>query len=415
MSKYKSIPQNVLVIGSNFNNKGAQAMLFVVTDELKKRFPKCNIFFGENEPYEQELFVFQPVQYCPAAAKFALGGYCGYYYALRQIVKDIIKIILGRQDNLFCFTKLKKLMPRIDLIINISGFGLSDKWPVKRNQFFLDGIRLAQKYEIPIYFMPQSFGPFQYHKAGILEDIAQLLPHAEKIFARERKGYDLLVNDFHLTNVEYSPDLVLQNKEINIKRIYKKNYDMKVPKLASGNNVGIIPNRRCFDKRTDDRNNSIQLLNLYEHIVKNLLDQQYQVFLFHHAGEDLEICHWIKQRFKNENRVQVIGQEFSCLEYSSFVQQFNFIVCSRFHGIVHAYKNGIPCVVLGWAVKYKELTELVKQSDYYFDIAGQIDSEGILRALNQIIEHWEEERKVIQQAVAEIQEKNCFHVLDEAD
>lgn len=82
------------------------------------------------------------------------------------------------------------------------------------------------------------------------------------------------------------------------------------------------------------------------------------------------------------------------------------------HGIVHAYKNGIPCVVLEWAVKYKELTELVKQSVYYFDIERQFDSKEILRALNRIIEHWEEECKVIQQAITEIQEKSCFHVFD---
>ena len=36
----------VLITGANFNNKGAQSMLFVTVDEIRKRIPDCEIYFG---------------------------------------------------------------------------------------------------------------------------------------------------------------------------------------------------------------------------------------------------------------------------------------------------------------------------------------------------------------------------------
>ena len=36
----------VLITGANYNNKGAQSMLFVTIDEIKKRIPDSEIYFG---------------------------------------------------------------------------------------------------------------------------------------------------------------------------------------------------------------------------------------------------------------------------------------------------------------------------------------------------------------------------------
>ena len=49
------------------------------------------------------------------------------------------------------------------------------------------------------------------------------------------------------------------------------------------------------------------------------------------------------------------------------LKQFQFIVASRFHAIVHAFKNGIPCIALGWATKYYDLMKQFGQEQYMLD------------------------------------------------
>ena len=78
----------------------------------------------------------------------------------------------------------------------------------------------------------------------------------------------------------------------------------------------------------------------------------------------------------NNNNIILIDKEFSCLEYNEFVKKFNFLICSRFHGLVHAYKNIVPCIALGWAVKYRELAENLGQQNYIFDITDERTSDS---------------------------------------
>ena len=96
-------------------------------------------------------------------------------------------------------------------------------------------------FNTPIYLMPQSFGPFDYGDSQNF-DIGKMLSYAQVIFAREKAGYNLLVNTYQLTNVKYSKDLVLQNKNINPEYIYTNKKEKKIIQIEKNNNVAVIPN-----------------------------------------------------------------------------------------------------------------------------------------------------------------------------
>jgi colanic acid/amylovoran biosynthesis protein len=113
-------------------------------------------------------------------------------------------------------------------------------------------------------------------------------------------------------------------------------------------------------------------------------------------------------------RVHLLQNNFSCLEYDAFVKEFEFIICSRFHGIVHAYRNYVPVIALGWAVKYQELTRAVGQESYMFDITAEdCDREALLQAIRNMIKNREEERHTIQTNMEKIQQENCFECISE--
>ncbi|XME02190.1 polysaccharide pyruvyl transferase family protein [Lachnospiraceae bacterium C1.1] len=399
--------QNIMIVGGNFDNKGAQSMLFITIDEIKKRIPEARIFFASEDRIEFPEFKFIKIFASSDAKKIALNQNCLYTICKRSVM-DLIKRIIGRRDNLLKFNDLKNIIPQIDLIIDISGFNLGKKWSKDIQESYLDNIRIAKKYNIPIVLMPQSFGPFDYpdENRHILYEIEELLPYARKIYAREKEGYNMLTDIFHLKNVDLSTDLVLQNSGINIENIYLNPTKKSVLQIGD-NAVGIVPNAQCFK-----HGNKVRILDIYRQIIKTLLEQEKRIYVFRHSSEDVEVCKEIYDLFPD--KLELINNDFSCLEYDEFVKQFDFLICSRYHGIVHAFRNGIPSILLGWAIKYFELASHVNQDKYVFNITDlNMDVKGLLNAVNLLCKNHDKESVIIKKKLELIQSNNCFNSLSE--
>ena len=333
--------KKVLVVGANFVNKGAQSMLFTVTNEIKKRYSDCDVYFACNgEKYSENNYVFKRLLYTKLSQDLALGKHVNYINFSKIFIKNFAKFILGRSKDLFQIYDAKKIIPEINLIIDVSGYALADICNPSEHEYYLDNIRIAKKYDIPIILMPQSFGPFNYSEENsyIIDGIRELLPYCRAIYARENEGYEYL-QKFNLNNLRYSTDLVLQNISIDKKNVCKTTYKAIVPKIEE-HSIAVIPNYHCFASGLEEHSYS-----LYYKIIKTLLDYKKNVYIFRHASFDLEICRKIKSMFKNEERVHLIEREFDCIEYDEFIKKFEFIICSRYHGCVHAFKNYVPNII----------------------------------------------------------------------
>ena len=401
--------KKILITGANFNNKGAQSMLFITVNEIRNHFSDAEIFFTtwENLPEFNNL-TFQPVFYNEEAMRIALNSKKTYCILFTRLLKNVVKKAMKKEIvEIKRFYELKELIQDITLIVDISGYNLGSKWGVAGSENFLNYIRLAKLYEIPMVVMPQSFGPFDYNEKdkGILEEIKELLPYPLKIYAREWEGYRLLTDKFLLKNVEKSADIVLQNTGIDLSNIYKTIPQIKSLNINTIHNVAVIPNQQCVI-----HGNYSVLINTYKKIIQLLLKSEKDVYVFRHAGEDLKLCIDIKNLFESNVNVHLIDYDFSCLEFDQFIKNFEFSVCSRFHAIVHAYRNGIPCIVLGWALKYKELTEAVAQGQFCFDILNSTDESGIMNAVREMCSAPELQSKIISEYLYSIRKENCFDI-----
>lgn len=400
----------VLIVGANYNNKGAQSMLFITVDEIKKRFSEADIYFATAEIIDEKNLTFKRIYYNELSKSIALGGITGKIAFIKSIIKDCVKFIIGKRNNLWMSLDLKHLLPTINLIIDVSGFNLGKKWSVDIQEAYLTNIKLAKKYNIDMYLMPQSFGPFDYDKDKkfLLDEINDLLQYPIRIYARENNGYKLLVKNFGLRNVELSADLVLQNSGIELEHIYKTKMEIELPLIASESCVAIIPNNQCIRYGNKD-----VIIDIYKRIIEQLLVAKKEVYIFRHSGEDLRVCKWIKDSFIDNDHVHMLDNDFNCIEYSEFIKGFQFVICSRFHGIVHAYRNFIPCIALGWAAKYQELTKVVDQEKYSFDITSQsFNASDVMFKLSYMIDHFKDESNLIQKNVVRIQRDNCFSFLN---
>lgn len=364
-----------LITGAQFKNKGAQSMLFVTINEIRKRFKDSIIWYlpvDESSTYSEKLMDMYNFY-------FLLDGH--------NLNSQLFQIVTG-----------------LSAIIDISGYALSSYW---NNEWYINNLRISYNYKIPMYLMPQSFGPFEFNKDKNKE-LSYLLKYMEKIYTREETSYKYLTKKYKLQNIFKSKDLVLQNDSVDIKNIYTKPKNKIQIDLGNKINIAIIPNIRLSEFSSSD-----YVLNMFEIIIENILSTGVWVYIIAHS-DDYDLCKKIKnKKYKNNNKVVLMDKELDCLEFVDVLKNFKYIIAARYHSIVHAYKQGIPVFIIGWEEKYYELAKLFEQLQYLIDIRNEINKEIILKKLNLFIENIDAESKFIKEKKQYIYNNNCFDFLDD--
>ena len=231
--------KNIIITGGELFNKGAQAMTFVTVNELKKRFPDHEIYLLSEldllrPEEEKEQYAFRFTGWYPI--KFAR---CQHNPALR------LACVLKNNREL---RECEALYKNCDLMVDISGYGLGSNWGINQLNTYADHLEYAKEFGIPYYLMPQSFGPFDFagDKKSAGDRLPGLLKSVKVICAREEEGYRELTERYHLQNVRLMPDLVLNNKSVEIESIYKNPPVFDLPSVDD-DSVAVVPNERTLD------------------------------------------------------------------------------------------------------------------------------------------------------------------------
>lgn len=401
--QYKEKFMKFLLLGANFFNKGAQAMLFVSVSELRTRFPDAEIFFLTSEPL-QSGFNFKYF-YNELGWQYLKG--CKSF--LRAIARVVYWKIRGRKISLKGMKAFIKEVSTIDAFVDISGYALSSQRGEKRSRSYLDQIKIAKKFDIPYFIMPQSIGPFEYdnHLDQMERLLKTYLAYPAVIFPREEAGYKLLVDKYHLSNIKRSYDMVLQNKGIREELIFTSAQQFTCPEVKEGT-VAIVPNMRNFDYKSTD-----QIVRIYNLIVEELQRYGKKIYLLRHSKEDMEACQLIFESLANQVGVKIISEDLNCIQFNEVISKFDYIIASRYHSIVQSYKNTVPAIVLGWAAKYHELLGMFEQERFMFDVRGTINADGIRNAIQDMDKNWKIERMKIHSLLNNYQNENCFDVISD--
>lgn len=391
--------KNIIITGGELFNKGAQAMTFITVDEMKKRFSDHNIYVLsemdlQRPKKEQEQYAFSFMGWYPL--KFAK---CQSNPILRSVC------LLRHKKELM---EAEAIYKNADLMVDISGYALGSNWSIATCNRYLEHLEFAKEFRIPVYLMPQSFGPFEFQGdegKKIDKRIAELLPTVKAICAREQEGFQQLKERYHLNNVILTNDIVLNNRSINLKNVYRDKPEISLPDVMPGS-VAVIPNQRNYEV-----GNGSQVQNLYILMIKKLLQICPAVYLISHSSPDIHICKQLKTEFANESRVILIDKELNCIEFNEIVKKFHFIVASRFHAIVHAFKNNIPCIALGWATKYHELMKQFSQERYMLDVRQTISEDTINTTIGTMMNNRDNNSQIIEKMLCKLQERNIFEII----
>lgn len=389
--------RNIIITGGELFNKGAQAMTFVTVSELKKRFPNHKIILlsemDKSRPKEEK-------------AKYAFDFMGWYPIKFARAQKNPILKLLCKLHNAEEYNECYNIYTNTDMMVDISGYALGSNWGVNSLNIYADNLEYASCFNIPYYILPQSFGPFNFSedKKAIDERIKKFLPSVKCICAREEEGYRELKEYYKLNNILLLNDIVLNNKNVELSKIYNDFTLDNVIKLNQ-KSVAIIPNNKSFEL-----SNNNDLYQYYNDIIDLLNEYGYTIYILYHSTQDIEICKKIYNDNSDKN-VILLNKEFNCIEYSEIVKQVDFIVASRFHSIVHSFKENIPCIALGWAEKYKVLLGKFEQDKYNFDVRNNIDETQLSGAIKALINNLKLEKNLIEKNLKEIQKENIFDIV----
>jgi len=396
----KSARKNVIIMGGQFFNKGAQAMSFTAIDHIRRKFPQKDIYlFSEVGDYrrpreEKANYSFKILPWSLSIKYRILTDHSfqneTYYEPVSERDIDHIKRIL--KNSYF--------------VTDVSGYRLTSEFGFFTSLSYLLDIMIARRFSVPYYILPQSIGPFNYHpllKLVLIPMMRLYLKYPRKIYLREEDSF-VNLQKFR-KDAEKRYDIVLGGERYYLKNIYKNPPCLTDVKIER-NSVGIIPNLRVFE-----RANETELYIVYKTLIEKLIEKNRTVYLLRYSYKDLVLIDRIRNMFPTDSHVKVIENDLNAIELENVIKQFNFVIASRYHSIIHAYKNGVPALVIGWAAKYYELLRDFDQLDYFFDIRYKMEADKIVKALLKMLETWQNEKVKIKTKMNEISSENIFNTL----
>lgn len=382
------------VVGGGFDNKGAEAMVFACVNELKKRFPDKEIIVFTNKAYPEKMrsrFAFRVV---PLTLRLIERLLCGIFppgeFANRE-------------------REVRKLISNTSAIFDISGFALSSQFSPDTSLYYSLRIILARKYSVPFFVLPQSFGPFDYPKkcAIFLKPMIKMaVKYPFAIFAREKNSAKLL-KEYTGTESKCTPDIVLQRDALDLEFIFGDVTRIEEIEITP-NSVAIVPNERLFE-----RANRSDLISAHVATIQELLDSGKNVYLLRHSTEDWGLCVTLKGYFKDNENVMSLIDDYNACQLDSVMSKFDFIIGSRYHSIIHAYRNGVPAVVVGWADKYVELARLFYQKKYFVDARQDKNCDQIKAKTIAMLNNYIEEQKNVTHRATDIRQMSVFEEIIE--
>ena len=272
---------------------------------------------------------------------------------------------------------MEKALREADAILDASGYTLGSGWGKGGGRLLLQTIRIAKRYNKPIVLMPQSFGPFDWGEdddAEFLKEVKEELSYCTKIYAREIEGYECL-KALGLQNVELSADMVIREKIFPEASDIHALYDAAKVNYPAPGSIGFIINENVFRIGDPDA-----VLNLYAEILDKLVNDGEKVCILTTSTADKHLVEDVLGKTSNRDKVSIISGEYSSPELIDIIGRFKYVVASRYHSVVFAYRSGVPAIILGWASKYVDLAAHFQQQDYVFDIREP----GVGRIIEQI-------------------------------
>ena len=223
---------------------------------------------------------------------------------------------------------------QVRVILDLSGFAYGDFWGSTKAHKRL-GINWErwEKENIPLFLLPQAFGPFT--DLAFLDDLKPALKYATAVHPRDQESSNYLKSQLSI-NATICPDITFAFEAHIESKIEATDYCI------------LIPNSKMVDS---------QKISQIDYVVsfRNWIEQARQaniepILLCHEGIKDLELC----KEMASEHSCTVLNPS-NALEIKGILKKAQFVVTSRYHGLISSLIYSVPVIAYGWSHKYEEV------------------------------------------------------------
>jgi colanic acid/amylovoran biosynthesis protein len=389
---------NILIIGANFSNKGAEAMMLTVRQQLELRHKQAR-FYMLCRGYEEAL-----------AEENSIVPVCNQDGELKKKIKKIYKKASGKMHKFifkedkpfvfeFPFAVLKTKIPDIDMVVDVSGFAYADSWGEPMVMETIKLQRLYKKEKTRFYFMPQAWGSF--HKPRVANAVKEMLANANKFYARDLTSQKYLsdVLDTPPKKIPLMHDIVFayDTNGVNNNVLSSLGYKRKGDRV-----IGISPNLRVYERTSGLEKDNVyfkMLLALANHCIQALnadvIFIPNEVFPPNvQAKDDRYLCRLLMKFVEVPERCFFADQYYSAIEIDTIIGSVDILISSRFHALIFGFLHEKPVMAISWSHKYKELFSLFDLEDFVLE-SNDMEQDDAIRLLSRLVTEKESIEKKI--------------------
>ena len=258
----------------------------------------------------------------------------------------------------------------VDMILDASGFAYGDTWGAKKaNRRLGAHIRRWKQAGKTVILLPQAFGPFRVPE--LRKEMAVIFKEADRVYVRDS------VSMRHVRGIYDGPNIIQKPDFTNL-------VSSIVPKNPAdfAERVAVIPNIKMIEAVPKGGPGYIDTM---AGILAAIRKEGREPFLLlHEADKDVEVAKLINAT--QAVPLQVVAETHPLL-IKGIIGASYAVVTSRFHGLVSALSQGVPCIATSWSHKYEELLAeydypqglIGKDTDVLARVAAMLDA-GVQQA-----------------------------------
>ena len=350
MAKNPSLDMKPLTLeihGTSAFSRGSELVTVAIAEQVRARFPNVRL-------------VVPP-------------GYGGFAPRSRHGLLTTWEMTTGvRTKNLLRFapSPLKNIAgiinpDEIDVVLDASGFSLSDDLGPKPAEQLLKKMNKRQRRHQSLILLPQGFGPFTH--PAVATAARKVMERASLVIARDDVSFTAASALTERSKLRRFPDVAC-----DIASTFPRDFDF--PHHFSA----IVPSAEVLD-RTKKPDEYLALLTFAANALRRR--KLNPVFILHHNSEDHRVMNGLSDLAPDIP----VWEQREPKALKGIIGRATLVIGSRYHALVNALMQGVPCIAAGWSHRF---TELFKDFDCEDLALGEPTDIGSLdRLINQLADN----------------------------
>ena len=210
------------------------------------------------------------------------------------------------------------------------------------------------------------------------------------ILARETLTYEALTSK-GLTNVKLvaDPAFTMVKEELPLPKGWKENDIVGLnfsPLVLKRNPKAIIELVKYILEKTES------VIVLTPHVMEE-------------GNDDSELLKKLYDMFKDSNRVILLPNNLTAIQYKGYIARMRFFIGARTHATIAAYSNCVPTMVLGYSIKSRGIAkDLFGEEKLVLGINDISNTEKLTKGFDELLRDENEIRKTLEKRIPEIKE-----------